>query len=151
MEDRIEPIIFVSPLIRKEAVPVFFTRARFHCDWMPFAVNVEKTEVADFARIWTKKALRNNVKHIRYFQSKLYDHDDDGEDDEQPRLKLRFSFAPESGLQLETKNLSAESDNVLQKHVAEVEATRKALRLQSEAIILALTGKPELWVKGALQ
>ncbi|KAK5138132.1 hypothetical protein LTR08_004827 [Meristemomyces frigidus] len=67
------------------------------------------------------------------------------------RFSLLFTHSANKGLQITCPALDAASQAMLQKHVTETEANRKALGLQGEAIILALVGKPELWTSGALK
>ncbi|KAK5111289.1 hypothetical protein LTR85_012184 [Meristemomyces frigidus] len=138
------PIIQVSSLVRKETLPLLVSRTKYSANLFRSEAS-DPNRVVQFARESAENILCDHRKQLRSFSLGLLrgvPNDD--------WAKLHFTFSNESGLQVTTNGLCAESKALVQKHVADVEANRKALGLQGESIILALVSKPELWVKGVL-
>ncbi|KAK4548264.1 hypothetical protein LTR36_010134 [Oleoguttula mirabilis] len=144
------PITHVSRLMRKETLPLYFARISFRGK-VDVAGNdqAKSNTVTLLARKLADNVLRDNVKQLRSFTLCLEGVPASNGSETGP--ELHFTFSADNGLRLTCTNLPDSAATVLQKHVTVVEANRKTLRLQGEAIILALISKPELWVHGGME
>lgn len=147
------PIVMVSPDMRAEALPFYIRTNVFECDATLSEMGAEENNVVHYARGLAEGLLRGQAKHLRYFHLELNSEVLNGEDEwewENDQTELRFTFSNNKGLEVTCFGLDSASEALVQEHVANVEASRTALGLQGEAIILALISKPGLWVEGTL-
>ncbi|KAK5721627.1 hypothetical protein LTR15_006216 [Elasticomyces elasticus] len=135
----IAPILAVSRDVRRKALPVFFSRSTFYVEHEDTSYG----ELAPALCLWTK-GLKTGVRHLREMRVQpelyLWDYDYlfDGD--------VVLAFSPQAGLHIhKCDGMADDWAAQLQTHVPEVEASRKALGLQGESIIMAFTTRTELW------
>lgn len=138
----------VSHSVRDEAFPLYIRYKWFHCHASLSNEYAERNNVVYYARKLAEGEVRGHAKELRTFCLHL---NSEKEWKKKHWTRLTFTFSKEKGLAVDCRYLDSVSEALVRKHVANVEANRKVLGLQGEAIILALVSKPELWVKGALK
>ncbi|KAK5686324.1 hypothetical protein LTS10_002441 [Elasticomyces elasticus] len=128
-------LLLVSRATRLEALPIFFgglevcfTGTRYFPRY-----TVEKA-----INNWVENSVKENVKFLRRLRVQL------------PRRMelycITISLDMQRGLQAEcSANVAKEKKLAWDRHVIKLEPTRKALKLQGEAIILAVTTKDDIW------
>lgn len=91
------------------------------------------TRVEKFVRQWASMAASVYLRQLRHFTL---------------RVGIRqhhFKFSVSRGLEVETWGAMADIITQIKDHVKAIEADRKVLGLQGEAIVMAIMRKPELW------
>ncbi|KAK5695731.1 hypothetical protein LTR17_024415 [Elasticomyces elasticus] len=143
-KDAIPYILAASQAIRREALPVFISHSTFF-------VNTGSDKIGPSLCRWTKNGLKSGARLLRNVRIPLRyepDEDDFNEDTEYESWwgHIDLSLTPQKGLHwTEWVDVGKPWLPLLEAHLADVEESRKALNLEGEAIIMALTTRPELW------
>ncbi|KAK5699201.1 hypothetical protein LTR17_023454 [Elasticomyces elasticus] len=132
-------VLLLSRAIRKEATPIFFSEVEF---WVAGrrcqSVAGDDTFMERSIRRWSKDYVKENLKYLRHLRLSLWISGQ--------LYEITVSFGEEKKLTaVFSADFPRERKAVWQKHIVKLEANRKALGLQGEAIVLAFTSRPELW------
>ncbi|KAK5708733.1 hypothetical protein LTR17_020443 [Elasticomyces elasticus] len=134
-------LLLVSRATRAEALPIFFDglEVRFVGPRTPLE-NFADTERSILS--WVETNVKEDVKYLRRLRIEVpvviggkYD--------------ITVTFSMQTGLRAEySSELPDKRRQRWEKHIKKIEASRKALGLQGEAIIMAVTTKAEIWGSG---
>ncbi|KAK5740227.1 hypothetical protein LTR17_004728 [Elasticomyces elasticus] len=136
-------ILAVSKEIRCEALPVFISHSTFYVDFS----TVTNGKLGPLMCRWTKNGLKSGVRFLQNVRVALsYEPEPESEADESFEGFVDISFTPWEGLRCNSySDVGKPWLPLLKAHLEDVEESRKALNLQGEAIVMALTTRPELW------
>lgn len=153
------PITSVSRQIRTESIPLFYSRGLFILDFSAKsnltpaqrAKAEREVQIGEHVRSWAKSLSTSHLNHLHkaalYFRVKGFST---YEDDSLPYIKLGFKSV--RGLRIGgNKDFAQASQELIKSYAQEVEESRKMLGMQGESIIMALTGKDEMWRYGTLR
>lgn len=149
------PITEVSRQTRLETLPLLYSRCTFMLSFKAGFVWEGSVEEASAnvpynARRWAKRLSSQHVKHLREI-TMTFRVRSSIDVNRGSFTVLDLKFSPEQGLALvlpATFRLTDESKMLLIKHIGEIEETRRMLGLQGESIIMAITGKEDVWKYG---
>ncbi|KAK4960079.1 hypothetical protein LTR10_002970 [Elasticomyces elasticus] len=128
-------LLLVSRATRLEALPIFFSGLELCFIGKRYGA---RYTVEQAINNWVQDSVKENVKYLRRLQVQL----------SRPRgpYCITINLDMQKGLQVEcSANVAKEKKVEWDKHVMKMEPTRKALKMQGEAIILAATTKGAIW------
>lgn len=148
-------ITSISRQVRSESLPLFYSRCYFA---FRFAANIilpesqcnkieRNANIAEHVRSWAECLSTIHLKHLRkvtlLFRIK----------GSSTTRMVWVGFDAKQGFRFQVPDrhkLKQKSMEMLEKYGEEVDRSRKMLGLQGESIIMAITGKDEMWKFGTL-
>ncbi|KAK5721622.1 hypothetical protein LTR15_006211 [Elasticomyces elasticus] len=129
-------LLLVSRTIRTEALPLFFNMAEI-CFSVARTLTLPcQSRAEQNIRAWVRNCAKDNVGMLRHVVLKL------GIQGKPPEITITFDL--KTGLQVRfSSNILPTQENSWREHIKKLEASREVLRLQGEALILALTSKAD--------
>ncbi|KAK6410885.1 hypothetical protein LTR81_014909 [Elasticomyces elasticus] len=133
----VKNILLVSRAVRTEALPLFFGSIEFCFAWPKSISPTEFVHVEDEMRSWVQDHVSSSMRSLRRLRLNTVLVIE--------RQEITVSLDVKTGLAVDfSGEFSQEQKRSWNEHVARVEADRKALGLQGEALLLVFTGKADL-------
>ncbi|KAK3641788.1 hypothetical protein LTR56_011115 [Elasticomyces elasticus] len=131
-------LLRVSRDVFTEALPLFFEMAEIcFAVRRPFTPALQAS-AEQTVREWVNGCAKANVKYLRRVTLRLGRYGTPHE--------IRVNLHSENGLEVQfSSDIPVKQQKGWEEHIRKLEENRRVLGLQGEALILALTGKAELW------
>ncbi|KAK3115992.1 hypothetical protein LTR53_004106 [Teratosphaeriaceae sp. CCFEE 6253] len=137
----LDSILRVSRNVRCESLPIFVSRVMFCVDVSSLGVG----GLVSALRKWTERGLQGAITSLQTLYIAIPSSDGRGR-------SLSLDNPLRRGLSVTHWGaLDAHWQALVTNHVAAIEDTRRLLHLQGEAIIMAITTRPDLWSEQAMR